>query len=39
MTETHADMDELSIDELNVVSGGDGKPATAAAEVRRVFAT
>jgi bacteriocin-like protein len=28
MAETHAGIDELSIDELNVVSGGDGKPAT-----------
>jgi hypothetical protein len=28
MAETHAGIDELSIDELNVVSSGDGKPAT-----------
>jgi hypothetical protein len=28
MPETHADTDELSMDELNDVSGGDGVPAT-----------
>jgi hypothetical protein len=28
MPETHADTDELSMDKLNEVSGGDDKPAT-----------